>query len=46
MYFIGYSGLMTVSPSDASPDEMIPGDIATAKAFGKRVAEAAARFIR
>jgi NAD(P)H dehydrogenase (quinone) len=38
----GYGGLMTVSPSDASPDEMIPGDIATAKAFGKRVVEAAA----
>jgi multimeric flavodoxin WrbA len=35
-----FSGLMTVSPSDASPDEMIPGDIATAKKFGERVAEA------
>ena len=42
----GYSGLMTVSPSDASPDEMIPGDIATAKAFGKRVADATAKFIK
>ncbi len=38
----GYGGLMTVSPSDASPDEMIAGDIATAKAFGKRIVEAAA----
>jgi NAD(P)H dehydrogenase (quinone) len=38
----GYTGLITASPSDASPDEMIPGDIATAKAFGKRVVEAAA----
>jgi NAD(P)H dehydrogenase (quinone) len=38
----GYAGLMTVSPSDASPDEMVPGDIATAKAFGKRIVEAAA----
>lgn len=38
----GYSGLMTATPSDASVDEMIPGDIATAKAFGQRVAEAAA----
>jgi NAD(P)H dehydrogenase (quinone) len=37
----GYGGLMTVSPSDASPDEMIAGDIATAKAFGKRIVEAA-----
>ena len=34
------SGLMTVTPSDASVDEMVPGDIATAKAFGKRIAEA------
>jgi NAD(P)H dehydrogenase (quinone) len=38
----GYGGLVTASPSDASPDEMIPGDIATAKAFGNRVVEAAA----
>jgi len=40
----GYSGLLTATPSDASPDEMVPGDIATAKLFGKRVAEAARRF--
>jgi hypothetical protein len=32
-----------VTPSDASADEMVPGDIATAKAFGQRVAAAAAR---
>jgi NAD(P)H dehydrogenase (quinone) len=36
------SGLMTATPSDASADEMVPGDITTAKAFGKRVAEATA----
>ena len=42
----GYSGLMTTSPSDASPDEMVPGDIATAKAFGERVAEATAKFVK
>jgi multimeric flavodoxin WrbA len=36
----GYAGLMTVSPSDASPDEMVPGDLATARAFGERVVEA------
>ena len=42
----GYSGLMTVTPSDASTDEMIPGDIATAKAFGQRVAEATARLAK
>jgi NAD(P)H dehydrogenase (quinone) len=38
----GYGGLVTASPSDASPDEMIPGDLATARAFGQRVVEAAA----
>ncbi len=37
----GYSGLMTQTPSDASVDEMVPGDLATARAFGERVAEAA-----
>ena len=43
--FVGSSGgLMTATPSDASPDEMVAGDIATAKKFGERVAEAAARF--
>jgi NAD(P)H dehydrogenase (quinone) len=36
----GYAGLMTVTPSDASADEMVAGDIATAKAFGKRLVEA------
>ena len=40
----GFSGLMTATPSDASTDEMVPGDIATAKAFGQRVAEALALF--
>ena len=45
-YVGSFSGLMTASPSDASADEMVPGDIATAKAFGKRVAEAAAKFIK
>jgi multimeric flavodoxin WrbA len=40
----GYSGLITATPSDASVDEMVPGDIATAKAFGTRLAEVTARF--
>jgi multimeric flavodoxin WrbA len=38
----GYGGLITATPSDASADEMVPGDLATARAFGARVAEAAA----
>jgi len=43
--FVGSSGgLMTSTPSDASVDEMVPGDIATAKAFGQRLAEVTQRF--
>ena len=43
--FVGsFSGLMTATPSDASADEMVPGDIATAKAFGTRIAEVTQRF--
>lgn len=38
-YVASSSGLMTTTPSDASTDEMVPGDIATARAFGQRVAE-------
>lgn len=41
-YVASSSGLMTATPSDASADEMIPGDIATARLFGQRVAAAAA----
>lgn len=38
-----YAGLLTCTPSDAGTDEMVPGDITTAKAFGQRVAEATRR---
>ena len=38
------AGLITATPSDASTDEMVPGDIATAKVFGKRIAEVSARL--
>jgi NAD(P)H dehydrogenase (quinone) len=41
-YVASFSGLMTASPSDASAEEMVPGDLATARAFGKRIVEAAA----
>ena len=41
----GYAGLITATPSDASADEMVPGDIATAKAFGQRVAAATAQLV-
>jgi multimeric flavodoxin WrbA len=38
------AGLMTATPSDASVDEMVPGDIATAKKFGERLVAAVAKF--
>ena len=38
------SGAMAQSPSDSSPAEMLPGDLETAKQFGKRVAEVTAKF--
>jgi multimeric flavodoxin WrbA len=36
-YVGGYGGLMTTSPSDASPAEMARGDLDTARAFGQRM---------
>ncbi len=38
-YLASFGGLMTQSPSDASPDEIPAGDLATAEAFGRNVAE-------
>ncbi len=43
-YVGSFSGAMAQSPSDASPAEMLPGDLETAKLFGARVAAVAARF--
>lgn len=40
-YVGGYAGLLTTSPTDASPAEMSRGDLDTARAFGERVAEVA-----
>ncbi len=45
-YVASSSGLMTTTPSDASVDEMVAGDIATAKAFGARVAEVARKWAK
>lgn len=43
--FVGsFSGAMAQSPSDASPAEMLPGDLETARQFGQRVAAVTARF--
>ncbi len=43
-YVASFAGAMAQSPSDASVDEMLPGDLATARAFGERVATMAARL--
>lgn len=43
-YLGSSAGAMAQSPSDASPAEMLQGDLDTAKLFGKRVAEVAAKF--
>ena len=45
-YVGSFSGAMAQSPSDSSPDEMLPGDLETAKQFGARVAEVASKFNR
>ena len=43
-YVASFSGAMAQTPSDAGVDEMLPGDLETARQFGARVAEIAGRF--
>ena len=44
-YVGSFSGLMTQSPSDSTPEEgPLPGDLETAKLFGKRIVEVTQRF--
>lgn len=44
--YVGSSaGAMMQSPSDSSPDEVLPGDVETARLFGQRVAEVASQFV-
>jgi NAD(P)H dehydrogenase (quinone) len=44
-YVGGFTGLLSQSPADASPEEAPPqGDLDTAKAFGARVAAVTARW--
>jgi len=45
-YVGSFGGAMAQSPSDSSPAEMPEGDLETAKLFGKRVAEVAAKIKR
>jgi multimeric flavodoxin WrbA len=42
-YLGSYSGAIAQSPSDASVADMLPGDLGTARAFGRRVADVASR---
>lgn len=44
-YVGGFSGAMSTSPSDASPDEMHAGDLETARQFGRHVAEVTRQFV-
>ena len=43
-YVASFSGAMASTPSDASVEEMLPGDLETARLFGARVAEVTAKF--
>ena len=45
-YLVSYSGAIAQSPSDAGAGDMAPGDLETARLFGKRVAEVTARLAR
>ncbi|RZL01607.1 MAG: flavodoxin family protein [Rubrivivax sp.] len=38
-YLASFAGLMTATPADASADEMVPGDLETARLFGERIAD-------
>ncbi len=41
---VSYSGAMAQSPSDGGADDMSTGDLETARLFGRRVADVAARM--
>ncbi len=43
-YLGSFAGAMATSPSDASVEEMLEGDLQTAQLLGQRVAEIVARF--
>ena len=42
-YLSSFSGLATATPSDASADEMVAGDLRTARLFGERLADTVRR---
>lgn len=43
-YLSSFAGLATASPSDASPDEIPAGDLATARLFGQRLRQLTQRL--
>jgi NAD(P)H dehydrogenase (quinone) len=43
-YLGSFGGAMAQSPSDVGANEMLPGDLETARLFGERVAEVTAKF--
>jgi hypothetical protein len=43
-YLSSFSGLATATPSDASAEEMVKGDIKTAMLFGQRLRTAVGRL--
>lgn len=43
-YVGSFCGAMSTSPSDASPGEMLPGDLETARQFGQRIAAITSQF--
>jgi NAD(P)H dehydrogenase (quinone) len=43
-YLSSFAGLATATPSDAGVDEMVPGDLRTAKVFGERIADVVRRY--
>lgn len=45
-YLVSYSGAIATSPADAGADAMSAGDLETARLFGERIAQVAARFQR
>jgi multimeric flavodoxin WrbA len=45
-YVGSFAGLMATSPADSSPDQMLPGDLETARAFAMRVTHLAQQLFR
>ena len=43
-YLASFAGLMTATPADATPDEMVGGDLETAQLFGQRIADVVRRL--